>query len=385
MSSTNQLHASKHSLPGKIRDEIRRTAALRLYSYICSQSQLKLRCQLTKIQDMYHGNETHISQIDQIVNGRPPFDELYNKSIEVITNGTTTNTNATVLTLKRELYRSKFPYVAGKEITRKILETNSFQGHNLVSGRALLESAKLTLKTIRKAVAISKNYVDSNGTPKHSGHTIDDVLESILDEMYTVLNGKNRIEEANSSPSNLNNSPCDPTWFFQGWFVFVLYGPLQSPNQRLSILEEGENFYDNNISSGLSFFWKQQRTTKNKVIEDTDLNSSLATTSSDESSNTKANLLHRQDKLCKASNQISTIALVIKKRELLMSQTTVASDRAKRYCPIADPNNEYWKQLDKYERELVPLSKIINDLLNNVNKNNHSPAQKKPVLNYQIT
>jgi hypothetical protein len=180
MSSTNQLHASKITLPGKIGDEIRRTAALRSYSYICSQSQLKLRCQVNKIGDMYHGNETHVSQIDQIVNGRPPFDVLYNRTVEVVTNGNSTNSNATLLTLKRELCRSKIPYVTGKEITRKILENTSFQGHNLVSGRALLESAKLTIKTIRKAVAISKNYVDGNGTPKHSGTTIDDVYELYL-------------------------------------------------------------------------------------------------------------------------------------------------------------------------------------------------------------
>ena len=169
-----QLTARNYTLPGKYRDEFRRTGALKSYSFVFTQTQMKVKNQESMMHDMYHGTNKCVSIIDQIVGAQPPFADLHDKSVRVITDPSSAATSANVYTLKPIFSRSNIPYRAGQEITRSVLELVSFsKGTDMVSGRALLSSARFSLRTIRKAVAICKEYVDHHGNPIYSGWTKD--------------------------------------------------------------------------------------------------------------------------------------------------------------------------------------------------------------------
>jgi hypothetical protein len=200
--------STKYTLPGKIRDEFRRTGGLKSYSFVCTQTQMKVKKQESLMFDMYHGTDKCVSQIDQILNGQPPFADLFNQTVKVITDPSSGSTSANVYVLKPIFARSEIPYRTGQEITRSVLQCTSFNGSELVTGRTLLSTAKSALRTIRKAVAICKEYVDNSGNPLYSGWSKDDVIEKVLDRMYEVLRGKTRTEDVKPDDQDVVYTNC---------------------------------------------------------------------------------------------------------------------------------------------------------------------------------
>jgi hypothetical protein len=324
---------------------------------------MKIKSQELLMRDMYHGSATCVSQIDQIISGMAPFDELYDTTYRIVTNPSSEATSAAVYTLKKEFSRSDIPYRAGQEINRSVLELVSFKGSVLVTGRALLSIAKLSLRTIRKAIAISKQYVDDQGKPLHSGTTLEEIKEKILEDMYVVLKGKTRLEDVTGEEGLDVSTERDPDWFFYGWMAFLLYGPLQPPEKRMSLLEEGKNYHDKDPCLSRKAQRKEQLLgdKSEKVVEvvkeeksEFDLlhEAAMAT-------------LRQQNQDYHLEHRLAKLTGINQTRDILVHQISVARDRANRYCPIPDVTNWHWQVLDNLEHQLLTLSyTMVDEIVN---------------------
>jgi hypothetical protein len=152
------------------------------------------------MEDIYHGNEKKgiMSHVDQFVKGSRPFAELFDVVNDAVTDIMSTASSQSVsrFILKGELLCTDTPYQVGRDITKEVLERTAFKkGSPLITGRTLFKLANNSLRTIRKAISIAVQLVDSEGQPKHSGTSLDDVKALVLDEMYMMMKGKCSLDD----------------------------------------------------------------------------------------------------------------------------------------------------------------------------------------------
>jgi hypothetical protein len=119
-----------------------------------------------------------------------------------------------------------------------------------MEGRALYDLAYITLRNLRKASARVQKYIKVDGTPNASGHSKDNVVRLLLDDMYLQLKGKSSMGEAdlsdNESEENDGTEENDETdaidgtsekppssWPFPGFMTFMLFGPMAPEEQRI--------------------------------------------------------------------------------------------------------------------------------------------------------
>ena len=100
-----------------------------------------------------------------------------------------------------------------------------------------------------------KDLLKEDGTPVKSGETIEDVMETMLEEMYAMLNGKKNVEEegvvriadddvsdgedvVGTNPSGVTDSNRNDerpaSWFFHGFMAVVIFGPFAPIEKRLT-------------------------------------------------------------------------------------------------------------------------------------------------------
>ena len=94
---------------------------------------------------------------------------------------------------------------------------------------------------------VLRNNLDfDTGKPKHSGHTIDDVANSLLDDMWKILKGKAELDniednykedddefyDADDGMPNKENVPRKEGWMFQGYITLMFYGPFAGNLER---------------------------------------------------------------------------------------------------------------------------------------------------------
>ena len=105
------------------------------------------------------------------------------------------------------------------------------------------------------------------GVELKSGLSEDEVMSKLLDLMYTELKGKvdlpddedltfekvielssDDIAEPMQAVPTLSERP--PTWAFNGWYAFCLFGPFTTGKNQISLLLPGESKQDNLQKNG---------------------------------------------------------------------------------------------------------------------------------------
>ena len=125
-------------------------------------------------------------------------------------------------------------HVIGANITRKILELNSFAVNSpLVTEKALLSSAEDAIQNIKKENAFTFRYIiNENGMPKKSGESIEDSYVKLLDYMYV------EVKEGRANKDNLTRKLPDEQpndWIFPRWFGCLLFGCFSNLSDRLDL------------------------------------------------------------------------------------------------------------------------------------------------------
>ena len=96
-------------------------------------------------------------------------------------------------------------------------------------------------------IAIVKPRINADGSPKDSGLSPEDIQYFVLENIYRLLKnigdntgkslGDGTDDDANEEAAAAdgaevadegdNKRPCN--WFFNGWFSFLLYSPMDPP------------------------------------------------------------------------------------------------------------------------------------------------------------
>ena len=183
--------------------------------------------------------------------------------------------------------------------------------------------------------------------------------------------------------------------FFMVFFSFVLYGPLQPPELRMSLLEEGENFFDNDKSSSRSTARKNEReekTASQKNYEELDdeldvkpaakhprqgkakFKGKKFNTTGYNDENVPPALTYNQTMTTHTlqvkketllnEKQTTLISGFTAKKDLLEFTIQMAKESALRHCPVFDELNYHWQQLEKLQNELPALIVEINEIMN---------------------
>ena len=145
-------------LPAALRDELRRTIAIKCYDTIYSMPSMKVSEQHSRMYKLYHGDNNNIdaiSNLDLFCKGLSPFDNLFDDAeLTNIVDGNAANTVPTQLKELKMLYSRKDKrYLLPTDINKEILEQRDFTHKTLITGRQLLETAKRSLNNIKKACA----------------------------------------------------------------------------------------------------------------------------------------------------------------------------------------------------------------------------------------
>jgi hypothetical protein len=180
-------------------------------AYVYSRKTMFPKDIISILFDCYHDNDKKgiASQVEQILAASSPFIILYKKSLQsILTNSASFTFSSTShyirYILKKDLWLTETPYQVGRVIIKDILEKVSFKTDSLIlSGRMILKSGNACLHTIQKAIAITLPLVDSEGNPVHSGMTIDNVKEKLLDNMYAQLTGKSSLDDEVEIPTTM--------------------------------------------------------------------------------------------------------------------------------------------------------------------------------------
>jgi hypothetical protein len=232
----------KERITASLRDELRRTVALKCLSNIYGREGMGLNQQHTYLEEHFHGEKKKgiISHLDQLCTAQGDYAELYEKTNKDQLKYLYTQSNSHL-------------YFAGEHIVRDVLERVNFNGSQLCNGRYLKEQSAKTLRTVRKACTRVRQWVNEDGTPKKNGNrTIEEICELLLDDMYEFLKGKQnmdeeKVEDSGTEDLELNEDTGEDTttgrpanWIFHGYMAFVLFGPLATESRRLDFLLNGD-------------------------------------------------------------------------------------------------------------------------------------------------
>jgi len=268
----------------KILKELQRTAALSALDTLYEGPKMNLADLKAKVYQHFHGDERNASSAPYaklICEGRQQFAGLFdrlprNTSITYTSNGAAREMPP-LLRLKPIF--TQLPHVS---YSMGIDTSNDFHLLSMqrkfpnspakISDNTLYRQATSSLRNIKKAVAIANEYLIEGTLP--SGKNNDDWCEHVLSEMYkqqhTLLTNTMLLddddEEEDVSPddappdddapgeeeihdeSKINHSDSNttqqhpPGWFFEGWFAFLLWGPMAAKEEQSSLLQVGDYF-----------------------------------------------------------------------------------------------------------------------------------------------
>jgi hypothetical protein len=398
---------TKYRLPADLRNEIRRTLSLKGLAHVYSKTQMTQKSIGSLMEDIYHGNESKgiHSHVDQFVKGGRPFTDMFDVVNDAITDNMSTASSVSSVSrfvLKSELLQSDTPYQAGRDITKEVLERTAFKkGSPLISGRTLFKLANNSLRTIRKAISIAVQLVDSEGQPKHSGTSLDDVKALVLDEMYMMMKGKCSLDDcfdddnvADEDDTAVVHDKRPEGWFFHGWMAFLLYGPLAPVCNRMALLETAISIgsESNKKDSGRSAHRKTDGDEKKAERSRGTVDGKRGMTTGERISLANLELRHSEQQQSKKETQLIAMNMNVKN---MMQAAQMAQNLAVLMCPDIDPTNVYWikvADLTKKVSEMCdgvtafaapsPVKKnakklMVIDLLGSDNDENKTPKKRK--------
>ena len=193
-SSTND-DAYLNTMPAALIKNLRATACLKVYDFIFNLDSMKLSDMQKIAYNSFHGNdEKNISsQIELLLQGHGDYSRIYDEEVTIVT-----NPNATVDEVssnKSRILKSIFCTSSDKTNMRFVSGTH-FNKMSLsaptknkltekITGRNVLDLAKLALKNVKKAIVIAEEWLTDGELP--SGRSYDDLYAHILSK-YDDIN-----------------------------------------------------------------------------------------------------------------------------------------------------------------------------------------------------
>jgi hypothetical protein len=359
---------SELSIP--IRNEVRCCVATKIVSTIFQLGTMSIRKIEEKMDDMYHGTTDTIPHIDLVIQGKYPYDRMYEESIPVVTDDR--DTNPPTLILNKSVFVLDRDFVVGRHLTKTFLQNKTMIiTAGLVRGRTLHRSAKTSMANMKKAYAFlilmpEVEEVTREGVVYKSGISEDEVKNKLLDTMYIELNGKSDVvnidEDNDDIPRDTPDTIVVPPgkkrphgWFFTGWFAFCLFGPFVCENQRITIFEKGGNLQDNLKINGRAAKREFEKKESESARDSDDRNVRGL------SHSMKAGIagFQMKDKELKQQNKDSTIIALNCRIQNIQKSIERADQRAQRCCPVYDKNNEFWIKVIELEAEAKILEKQL--------------------------
>jgi hypothetical protein len=364
---------TKFRLPADLRNEIRRTLSLKGLANVYSKTQMSQKSIASLMEDIYHGNEKKgiMSHVDQFVKGSRPFAELFDVVNDAVTDNMSTASSQSVsrFILKGELLCTDTPYQVGRDITKEVLERTAFKkGSPLITGRTLFKLANNSLRTIRKAISIAVQLVDSEGQPKHSGTSLDDVKALVLDEMYMMMKGKCSLDDClDDDEEQVADVAATPDkrpegWFFHGWMAFLLYGPLAPVCNRMALLETAISLVSDSTmkrNSGRSAHRKidgdNKKAERSRGTGDKD-EGKRGMTVTERISLANLELRHTEHEQSKKETKLIAMNMNIKN---VMQAAQMAQSFAVLMCPVVDPTNVHWKKVASLTKKVGEMCQAV--------------------------
>jgi hypothetical protein len=183
-----------------IRDEIRKLMAIHGMYKLYRKPQMTQKSMFQFLEDQFHGNDAAgiVSQVSQVFNGLPPYNALYKKQTDIVTNSSvSSSTSVTSLVLKKEMSQCEAVIIAGRDITVSVLENTTKTSKELVKGRKLFTDANTALKNIRK-YSESQTDVDTVVPFSHSSAKPSSNKKRLCNAQQVC-----QIESVTSIPCNL--------------------------------------------------------------------------------------------------------------------------------------------------------------------------------------
>lgn len=224
----------------------------------------KASCQL-KLYQLFHGDSSNASSaatIQLLFEGRQQFSDLFDREQVVVVSAVHTDASTENLTLSRRFTQNdtqnySIGVIPNTHITISLLSRKAANSLLKVTATTLWRQAHAALRNGKKALAIAEAYLNSDGSLP-SGTTADDFYEHILAEMYLARDGFTNVlspddedDEAKEEDEVVRpqQEHREEGWFFDGWFSFVLWGPLAKEEDKSNLLKAGE-FKIGRIDSG---------------------------------------------------------------------------------------------------------------------------------------
>jgi hypothetical protein len=138
--------------------------------------------------------------------------------------------NGDLLFLKRSLLHIENVQLVSKiAFTQQSLTWATKTGPTQITGRTLLHLANKALDNLKKANTHALSYLGPDGQVP-SAKTEGDLDNFVLEKMFTDLNGRHTLDEADQADDDDDFdalwSDKKEEWYFNGWFAFTCFGPM---------------------------------------------------------------------------------------------------------------------------------------------------------------
>ena len=371
-------------IPATLLKQLRLIASLQSCDNIVQQGSVNLLEQQRKIYDIFHGNVeiSMISQLERLVNGRDSYAnicDIENRPIQTDKETQPPSSSMGVIKPASEILVIKHVflkrndvgrYIAGEHFNEATVATPAKTKPNeLASGRHILDLAKLTLKNLKKAVAIAEDWLTDGSLP--SGTTWDDLYAHVLDEY-----GKQNPKENE---------------MFLGFMAFVCLSQYNDVGMnQLTVL----GMSDDMVAKGGRV---EQRKKENKEKDVVRASHALGTRGIGIDRQLQViEIVQLED--CKTmDNTTETIKHLTSRCDIILRDRSQQIDLAKLICPVYDSIDENWAsvavltqdlrgvkdEIAKYEKQKIDImntkstsSELTKELLNNIHS--ISDSNKKP-------
>lgn len=376
-------HSRHRRISRNLRDEIRRTVALNGLNHIVSKSSMKKTDMERALYDLFHGKDEVASLVKMCVEGEGQFSELFVKETKTVTTKLS-SIETTKLRLKDVLSRtSNERYYAGEkyEITTAVIQQMTFKNDMLVTGRALLDSARAGFRHLKLAMSYADKMVDKEGKPLDPETRIEDILTFVLQLMWKESKGssidinmgddeisREEPEELPMEVSDMSASDVPDGWMFPGWIAFVLWGPFVDQSKRLDLLKtsEGDIFFQHRRGR-ISALQKIKTESEYKIENISQCDSGeiqLSPTSFTIKEKISVAYLALQNQKTIQQRQESVLIALSLRERAVSAELDRAQRGAERKCPNFDERHSAWIRVaaletesDEIIREMAALSK----------------------------
>jgi hypothetical protein len=147
------MEGIKNQLPANIRQEIRSCISVKSLAIVFKSTKMSIRQIQEKMFLLFHGTSDVYSHVDQLLGGKGPYEDLFEKKTVLASNSTANS--AVSLILDKSKFILDSDYVVGVQIVKTTLENTTFKvGSPFISGRTLHAQGLRCLKNMKKALAV---------------------------------------------------------------------------------------------------------------------------------------------------------------------------------------------------------------------------------------